>query len=221
MNHYRIELTDEEAEELGVDDDSLSMIKLNKVFRFLIDPPDGEKEKQFHDQLDVEDYRKYDDEGNIYVTRFCIAEEMEWAKDTASPYLSLLRSNPESSEHEALSLYMHFLESPKGGVKSRFWRASKEKVGKSIISATEEHFFELSDKEKEVIQDVVKELEWRPKVLRKTDDTVEYVLLDYFYEELIDLKVADLESSFNWRTLRELIKKFNENSNSSSEFALY
>lgn len=209
MSHLRIELSDEEVEELGLE--GLSMTKLNKVFRFLINPDDGEKKKQFHDQLDVEDYREYDDEGNVYVSRYCIAEEMGWGADTASTYWNVLRSNCENDEYPALDIYLKLLEAFEVGYEPRFWRVSMDKVAKSIISATEEYFFELSEEETNAIEDLVREIDWRKMVLRKKNDTYEYVMLDSFYGRMKHIEERYNEKPENWDVARQLIDKFKEN----------
>lgn len=217
MTRFRIKLPEEDYEEIGFH--RASPKKVGQVFRLLIDPPDGEKQKQLHDQLEFGTHRCYGEDGKIYLSRHGIAEEMKWGNPTnASRKIKPLKTNRNNNNEDlSLEIDIYLLEKKKGLNNTKCWRVDKEKIAKSLISATEEHFFELSEEEKNLIEETVDEIDWsRPVLFSEKDDSVYYMLLDNFYHKLKKYRDRREEKTVDENMLNELIKKYKENSNSDS-----
>jgi len=113
-NGLYIELPEKDYEKIGLHRTTIASI--NRVLRVLVDPPDGEKQKQLHGDGEFSTHRCYDEDGNIYLSRHGIAEKMGWDNPRyASRALKPMKASPSNmNKGFKMSINMYLLEMKRG-----------------------------------------------------------------------------------------------------------
>lgn len=153
---------------------------VNNLFIAFIKAQNGEEVKFTDDDVKALRFSPDDSDKN-YISRQGLAEHFGYNEDYVSHQLSILKKEGEK-------IYLDLLDECSDPYNVKYYRISEEGIAKSLITATEEFYFELNEEEKQVITDLSEELFFYPKIFWEFQGELHYTLLYNFARKLSNLK---------------------------------
>jgi hypothetical protein len=180
MDSLKIPLSEAEGD---YDLNGFTPRKINKVFRALVTAQEGQDKKITEKGLKRLRFIPQGQDKK-YISRYGLAEYFDYSPDYITQILKPMKITGES-----LYLFLLDIETDENGTKC--YRIDEEKIAKSIKRAIENFFFELTEEEKELIDELVAEDIYHPQIYWDFGDQTHYTLLHAFISRCSRAKEAD------------------------------
>jgi hypothetical protein len=176
LRDLKIPISDDE----GLDFGDRQFKTVNKLFRAFVNAQRGEEVKFVDGEIKA---LRFSPEGSdeTYISRQGLADSLDYNEDYVSHQLGALKM-------EGNKLSVDVLEEVTDVYDTVYYRISKEKVAESVIQATENYYFELSETEKELVRNLVDEDFFHPQVYWEFRAGLYYTLLSAFVREISHIK---------------------------------
>jgi hypothetical protein len=164
----------------NIDFEDRNFETVNKLFKAFLKAQNGEEVKFIDGDIKALRFSPDDSDKN-YISRQGLAKHLDYNEDYVSYQLSILKKESEK-------IYLDLLEECSDLYNVKYYRISEEKIAESLITATEEFYFELDEDEKQVVTDLSEELFFYSKIFWEFQGELHYTLLHNFARKISNLK---------------------------------